>query len=202
MKILTSLLAIVFFVTALGCGKPCVEAQYQFSMQESFSPDRDSILVGDTIFMLSSHSTSFRDNSINDLIDFSGSQIGANLRVLSMPTNTNVVIGAMNDFAFLIYQGKTTGNDNLPSENKGLLLEENSSNYELNIGLIAKQKGTYLVSLGNSGGIIKKNHGCEKADIEIDNSNVNNHLYFYENFFSGLPLSDYTKTHIYCFKVY
>lgn len=201
MKYLITLLVIIVLLSETGCGKGCVEAQYNFTMQEIFYPGKDSILVGDTLFMESSHSTTFNDTLTNKLIDFSSSDIGGSIGLFRLPDSSTTVVGGMNDFSILILKGTAVGKDYIPSENKQFLFVESNNKYVLKLGLVAKEKGTYAVSLGNSIGIIKKRGGCEKANILITNGNVSNHLYFYINFFRGLPISEYTKTHVYCFKV-
>lgn len=141
------------------------------------------------------------DTLINKSIDFSGSDIGGSLRLLRLPDTSSIVVGAINNFEILIFKWKTSGNDNIPSENKGFYFLEANNQYVFKLGFIAKQKGRYLVSLGNSMGIIKKRGGCEKANILITNANSNNHLYIYENWLNSNAISEYEKTHLYCFKV-
>ena len=201
MKYLITVLIIIVLLSETGCGKGCVEAQYNFNMQEVFYPERDSILIGDTLFIEASHSTTFNDTLTNKLIDFSGSNIGGSLRVLRLPDSSTIAVGGMNDFNILVLKGSAVGNDYIPSENKEFVFGESNNNYDLKIGFVAKQKGLFLMSLGNSLGIIKKRGGCEKANILITNANINNHLFFYENWLHSNLISKYEKTHIYCFKV-
>ena len=195
-------LSIFIFLTSLGCGKNCKEAKYSFLMQETFSPEKDSIAVGDTLWVNSSHSTSFTDLNSQEEVDFSNSQIGSNIRILNFPDTSQTVIGAVNDFDIIKIYGNETGNDNIPTENKGFYYQEINGNYIFKLGFIAKKKGVYGISLGNDFGIVQRKGGCEKATIEIDNANTNTHLYYYENFFPGDPVSQYTIRHAYFFKVY
>ena len=197
-------IAILIMILFLGeqCRKSCKEAQYQFFMQEIFYPEKDSVLIGDTLFLVSSHSTTFKHTLSNKLINFSHANPGANLRILRLPDNSTTVVSAVNDFNIITLNGMTSGNDNIPEENKGFYFEEKYNNYLLNIAFIPKQKGIYAISLGNSMGITQRNGSCEKANIEIDNANSNSHIYYYQNFFPGVPINDYTRTHIYCLKVY
>lgn len=201
MKYLLTALSIIILLSNVSCGRGCVEAQYNFRMQEVFYPEKDSISLGDTVFMESSHSTSFTDSLTNKLIDFSGSDIGGSLELLRLPDTSATVVGGMNDFNILILNGTAIGNDYIPEQNKQLLFQESNNNYVLKLGFIAKQKGVYLVALGNSMGIIKKKGGCEKANILLTNANTDNHLFFYENWLHSNLISKYEKTHIYCFKV-
>lgn len=192
---------IAFLVSSIGCGKNCKDARYSFSMHESFSPEKDSISIGDTLWINSSHSTTFQDLQSYANVDFSNSQIGSNIRILRFPDTSQNVIGGIYNFDIIKIYGNEVGNDNIPSENKGYYYEEVDTGYLLKLGFIAKEKGVYGISLGNSIGIVQKKGGCEKATIEIDNSNLNTHLYYYENFFPGDTTSIYTKTHVYFFKV-
>jgi hypothetical protein len=184
-----------------GCGKNCKDASYQFKMDESFHPEKDSINIGDTLWLYSSHSTTFTDITGNSQVDFSNSQIGANIEIVNFPDTSQEAVGAVNNFDIVKINGNEVGNDNIPTQNKSFYFEEINSYYVLKLGFIAKQKGIYAISLGNSIGIVQKKGTCEKAGIEIDNNNLNNHLYYYQNFRPGYQISDYEKTHIYCFKV-
>ena len=193
---------IIVLLLSARCGKPCKEAQYQFFMQEIFYPEKDSMLVGDTLFLSSSHSTTFKDTLSNSLINFNDANLGTNLRILRFPDNSTTVVGGINDFNIITLHGMPSGNDNIPEENKGFYFEEKDNNYLLNLAFVPKQKGIYAISLGNSLGTIQRGQSCVKADIEIANANINNHLYFYQNWRPGYVISNYEKTHMYCLKVY
>ena len=118
MKYLLTALSIIILLSNVNCGRGCVEAQYNFRMQEVFYPEKDSISLGDTVFMESSHSTSFTDSLTNKLIDFSGSDIGGSLELLRLPDTSATVVGGMNDFNILILNGTAIGNDYIPEQNK------------------------------------------------------------------------------------
>jgi hypothetical protein len=171
-------------------------------MQEAFTPERDSIIVGDTIWVNSLHSTTFQDITSNSKVDFSNSEIGTNVRILKFLDSSKQVIGAINDFEIIKNSGNEIGNDSIPAENKGFHYQELNGNYILKLGFIPKQKGIFGISLGNSIGTVQRKGGCEKANIEIDNENGNTHLYYYQNFFPNEPVSQYTISHAYFFKVY
>lgn len=192
---------ITVILSSIGCGKNCKDAKYSFSMQESFSPEEDSISIGDTLWLTSYHSSTFKDSLSKKDVNFSNSQIGASIEIINFPDTSQSVTGGVYDFQIIKIYGNEIGNDNIPSQNKGYYYQEIDTNYLLKLGFIAKQKGVYGISLGNSIGVIQRKGSCEKATIEIDNSNTDTHLYYYENFFPGEPVSNYTKTHVYFFKV-
>ena len=202
MKYLIINALIIFSVAFAGCFKNCKEVQYQFSMEESFSPESDSIQIGDTLWLNSFHSTNFTDLMTHAQVNFDNSNIGTNIRILKFPDSTQEVIGSVYDFKIITKTGNEAGNDNIPTENKGYYFEEINGNYLLSIGFVPTVKGIYSISVGNSLGIVQRKGGCEKASMEIINANLNNHLYYYQNFRPGYEISSYEKTHMYCFKVY
>ena len=108
-------IAIFLFCRASSC-KNCVEATYQFKMEESFSPEKDSIKIGDTIWLSATHTSIFIDATNNQEINFSNSSLGANVRILQLPDNSSDVSGAINDFSIIKTFGIEGGNDNIPSE--------------------------------------------------------------------------------------
>lgn len=202
MKLLLIALMLANCLAITGCFRNCKDAKYQFSMVDSFSPEKDSLRIDDTLWAYSAHSTTFTDLLTNAQVNFSNSNIRINLRILNLPDTAQEVIGGIFNFDILTIDGNEVGNDNIPSQNKNFYFEEKNNSYLLKLALIPKKKGTYCISLSNSLGVVHRKKGCEKAGIEIDNSNTNKHLYLYQTFFHGLPLDEYTKTHVYCFKVY
>src|SRR5438874_6663466 len=180
----TMRLPIVIPIIALmwvqSCKRPCVEATYQFQMTESFSPEIDSVRLGDTLSVQSSHSTIFSDSSNGSIrqVNFSNSLLSTNVRILQFPDTSSSVIGAVANFNIMIDNGKATGNDNIPSENRGFYYQELNSDYVLKLRFIALKKGTYSMSVGNSLGVINAKNGCIKGNFEIENSNMNNHLFY------------------------
>ncbi len=202
MKFLLIVFIIAESISITGCFKNCKDAKYQFTMEESFSPEKDSIQIGDTLWVNSSHSTTFTDLVSHTQIDFSNSNLATNVRIFNLPDTSGKVIGGIYDFDIIKINGNEIGNDYIPSENKNFYFEEKNNIYLLGLAFIPKQKGIYCIALSNAISIVQRKGGCEKANIEIDNANINRHLYFYQAFFPGLPLDEYTKTHAYCFKVY
>lgn len=187
-----------------GCGKTCVEATYNFTMTEQFNPETDSIKVGDTLWVVSSHSTTFKDISTSNDIDYSNSKVNLNMRLLNFTDSTIVAsgnIGAFPDFNTVIVEGTAVGNDNLPDQNEGVYFEESDNQFLLKVAFRPKQKGIYAISLGDAVAE-RRNHGCELAYINVANSNNDNHLFYYQDSRPGYQISGYESTHLYCFKVY
>lgn len=197
--IVGSLLANIIIFS--GCVKNCKEVKYYFSMNQVFLPEKDSIFVSDTVWLTSSHSTTFNDTITNHEVNFSNAQLGTNIRILSFSDSLRSYVGVVDNFEEIKVFGTETGNNNIPKENKGVHYEEKDGKYLLKFGFIAKKRGTYLFSVGNDISVIRSNNGCEKADVQITNANANNHIYIIQNWFPGYEIPNYERTHSYCFTV-
>lgn len=196
MKIFSKSIIFMLIVANFSCGKTCREASYSFAMSEIFYPEMDSIAVGDTIWVTSSHSTIFKDSITGTNVDYSGSSIGLTLRLLNL-TNATQLIGGFPNFATVIINGSAVGGDNLPAENKAVYYQQSNNFNLLKVLFVAKEKGLFGISLGNSGAIRRKGHDCESATIEVANSNNDTHYKYYEMLFPNGKISDYEKKHVY-----
>lgn len=199
----------LFFLSALiifiqSCKRPCVESSYQFKMTEIFTPQSDSMKVGDTLYLQSNHSIYFTDDFQPNAepVNFGGSFLGANIRMLEFPDSATDVVGAVPSFRILITNGSEIGNDNLPSENKGFYYQELNSQFVLKVSFVALKKGIYAISVIDTKAITDGKNSCIKAGFEIKNVNSDNHIYYYQSWRPNYIISEYERTHMYCFKVY
>ena len=187
-----------------GCHKPCQKNNYRFNGLGMFTPEKDSLQIGDTIWYNSSVPNQLMDNNLNQLIDYSGatnfrSQINFGLVSFTNPTG-----GAVDSFVFIPIKGTISTNPLLPNAAKTVAYIEQNGKYELSFGFVAQKKGIYFVSvidIGNS----KKD--CSDAIISLTLSNINKHQYYLNAiYFPGSPWGDsippIVQTHSYCFKVY
>ncbi len=187
-----------------GCGKTCLEATYSFSATEYFYPELDSIKIGDTLWVASSHSTIFKDSVSGRQADYTGSAFGLNMRLLNYTDSATITSGspgAFDAFTTVVINGTAIGNDNLPNENKGVNYEQTQDSFILKVAFIPKKKGVYGISLGNAGAT-RLNHGCELATASVVNTNFDNHLYYYQRLVPNSEINSYERTHLYLFKVY
>ena len=187
-----------------SCGKTCVEATYNFNMTERFYPEQDSIKIGDTVWTVSSHSTTFNDTVSGNSVDYNGSTLGLNIRLLNYTASSNVDsgnLGAFHSFTTVVTNGSEVGNDNIPDENKGVNFQQMNNQYFLKVAFVPKEKGIFGISLSDAVAM-RRHNGCELAYVTITNDNTNKHLYYYQNIRPDYEISSYEKTHLYCFKVY
>lgn len=186
----------------VGCHKPCLEPDYSFSIKASFTPEKDSIHVGDTLWLISETSTQLNDITTNAKVNYENAQnLGSTLGIIDIKKAKSMEFGAIDSFTYIKVTGKIyTDKEILPSVVKQLLFEERNGKYELKAGIIAQKKGSYIFSVGDAVNVFRKGKPkCGIAHFDVLNGNSNQHLYFFEDLWGSL--SEYDKKHDYCFVV-
>ncbi len=198
-----NIIAIAMAVAIInGCSKPCNEPDYSFSITESFSPEKDSINVGDTMWLVSETPVKMQDITTQARIDYSGAaNFGSTLQVIDISKTQSTEIGAVDSFTYIKVIGDIFTDEKIsPTKVKQLSFNEINGMYKIKIGIIAQKKGAYILFVGNAANIYRTSSPkCGKASIEILNNNVNQHLFLYEDLYGSL--SDFDKQHAYCFIV-
>ncbi len=189
-----------------GCPKPCIDANYSFAVNLQITPDFDSIKVGDTVFLTSSFPTTLTDQASGQTFDYSKSTgIGNTLAVSKLPQGDTIAADAVFNFDYISINGRIYNDRNIPRPDgvQQLTYEEINGNYFLKVGLIPKQRGIYILGLGDglSNGR-KKSRSCEKASFNVSINNTTQHFYFLTNWKPDIVLNDFGKKHGYAFKVY
>jgi hypothetical protein len=194
------IIVIIFLIVSAdsGCGKPCHEPDYNFLISDSFLPEKDSINVGDTLFLICVVPKMETDTNTKMIINFSNlGNLGDNL-VISDISKFKMQRNAADSFSYFNVYGKIYSDQ---YGAKQLSFEETDSTYSLKVGLIALKAGLYIFTLPDAPGIYRKGHvKCGRGNFEILNSNIDKHLYLFENIWG--QLSTYDSAHSYCIKVY
>jgi hypothetical protein len=200
--IITALTFVIFI--NIGCPtKSCVEANYSFAFQSQIIPDRDSINIGDTIYLISSFPTKLKDQNTSIEINYSeANNLGSTLGVGELINGDSFPKDAIFNFSYISVKGRIYNDRNVASPDgvQQLVYEELNGNYELKVGLITLKKGIYVLGIGDGLGIGRR--ACEKASFFISLGNTSQHIYFYQNWRPGYILTESDLKHIYCFKVY
>ena len=98
-----------------GCPKPCVEENLSFNITSQITPDKDSVHVGDTIYLVSSFPTKLKDQSSGQLIDYSNSTgIGSDISISIIPQGDTIGKGAIFEFNYLSINGKIYNDTSIP----------------------------------------------------------------------------------------
>lgn len=199
-----SVLALVVLINS-GCPRPCIDAHYAFSIQSQFTPDKDSINIGDTIFLTSATPIKMKDTNSGSEINYSNAKnFGSNLYVVKLLSNSTAINDAVFDFDYFSIKGRVYNDTSIPSPNRvqQLSYQESNSSYEVKIGIIPRNKGIYFLSVGNGLSTGRsKNRNCEKAEINITLNNTNQHFYFYSNWNPNGQLTEYEKPRAFFFMV-
>lgn len=188
-----------------GCPKTCIESNYLFAVNSYISPDKDSIKVGDTIYITSSFHTKLIDQNSGSEINYTGAKnLGSTLGIGKLMTSNAIPTDAVFDFNYISIKGSVYNDRSIASPDgvQQLKYQEINDNYELKIGLIAKTKGVYGLGLGNGLSVGRSNSkNCEKASFNISINNTDQHFYLYQNTYPNHQSNDYEKKHAYYFVV-
>lgn len=183
----------------------CNTLVYSFQTSIRAFPDLDSINIGDTIWIELTSSTNLSDGISGNTVDFSGAEnFGTDINFYEFiggNFSNPGVLAAVDAFDYKLTTGTFIPDNHLPEQNKDYRFAEIGNEYRFKLGVIPKRKGTFSFSPGNASNVYTKKRPCDKANFLITFENTNQHLYFYEQNRPGYTLSEYERTHVYCFKV-
>ncbi len=182
----------------------CISNAYQFREKWKILPEKDSINIGDTLIFLSKISNKPFDFNTNKNIDYSGNAtINSTFGIYILKNGSNNFIGAVDSFKFINIKGKLVTDPNIsPSNLKQTFHDEYQGEYIIECLIIAQKKGIYLFGLSDGISVRKSSTICKDgASIQFTNSNVNNHIYFEEQFYGTTNIPESDRTHGYAFKV-
>lgn len=200
---------IILLLGLTGCPGPCPETVYNFAVTASFSPDKDSVKLGDTLFLQSSFPSQLRDVQTNKIVDYSNaSAIGSNLFVDKLSTNPNslgsYLEAAVTSFNYVSQRGQIYTDPTVPSSQrvKQLIYEQNGSNYELRAALIPLQRGLYSLSVTDGLSNSKRtSKDCSRAAFQMTLLS-NKRSLPYLQVASKRPLNQNDSLHFYIVRVY
>ncbi|MDX2306401.1 MAG: hypothetical protein NW226_26565 [Microscillaceae bacterium] len=195
-------LGLLFLMTS--CPDSCLDISYNFEVTSYFTPEIDSISLGDTLYLISEFPTDLEDVLTSSLIDYSNAKtIGGILGVSELiPNDSKTPTGAVSQFKYIAINGKIFNDKTVPSPEvfQQLSYEETSSTYRLKIGLIPTKKGVYFLTNGDALSRGRKESNCESASFSMQVSNQDQNLYLLEDFL-GLPADENNQRLGYCFRV-
>ena len=202
------LLLLIYMTTVYShCKKrlDCSQTIYTFETNSKAFPDNDSIFIYDTIWVEVTCPTVLLDKISQKAINFSGAEnLGTVIRCHKFIGGDLLnpgVIGAAEDFNFVLIQGSSLPNSINPSTNRAFLFNETINSYTFKVGIVPKESGIFSIAVLDAANVYTKQNKCDKAGFSITFANTNQHLYFYEQNRPEYTPSEYERTHMYCFKV-
>ena len=191
-------------IAASSCVKPCHESDHDFSIPESFIPEKDSLAVGDTLWVSSVISKQLVDTFTKQPFEFSNpNNLGSTLFVSDIRHFLDDQRGAVKDFNLINRAGRLfTVADAGPDRVLQISFDQQNDQYVLLGGLVARKSGLYIFTFSDANGVYRNDHPkCGLSNFTFTNANVNQHLNLFTDF-TGYPFDEFTRTHSFCVKVY
>ena len=188
------------FSTCKKGGLGCANTVYNFQIGETITPDKDSIHIGDTLFLKVLTSSTLNDLHSGQLIDYSNTSNLGNVATILKFTNSQTP-GAINDFNLTILEGAKVGSID-PASEQEFSFAESYGNYYFLLSIVPKDTGRYVITIGDAANVYRKNDKCTKANFSIDFAQTSQHFYLLNEWRPDLTLDDNGKRHVYYFKVY
>lgn len=168
------------FSTCKKNGLGCVESNVFFNVDAKVFPDKDSINIGDTIYVEVNIPTTLIDQN-NNSVDYSkASNLGTSMGFVKLVSDSPIVLdNAVPDFNFDLVSGKEISSPNVKLY-KDYFFEESGGRYLFKLAIIPKSGGTFSFNLENATGVMRKGNSCPKAAFNFLLKNTTNqHYYLY-----------------------
>lgn len=204
LKIIAGLMLVYSTMIFSKCNKGSIcnaTNVYNFTLGMRCYPDKDSLSIGDTVWLNLNESIFFKNESNNETIEFrSAANLGTVISCYQF-FDRSISKGALNKFKFVLNKGTNVANNIDTSAIKEYLFAENGLYYTLNLGLITKDTGRFVLTISNAANVFRRNDNCNKAFFKINFRETNQHFYLLDLWRPDLVLDDIGKTKVYYFKV-
>lgn len=181
--LLLSLFTACLFFQQCSCtktlGLDCAQVKYSFELPVKGLPNKDSIPVGDTIWLEINESTSFKNGQSGETVDYSGaSNLGSAIGFQIYDSIQKNWFPAVNQFLFVLVKGKELKRTLLDIEYS---FAEEAGKYLFRLGIIPKEKGIHRVVFSSSNNTYRNSDKYTKANfiINFKETNHNRHLVGY-----------------------
>ena len=188
-----------FIMTALlftkaNCTKfpiDCANTIYSFELAVKAFPNKDTIGIGNTIWLEINEPTLIRDGITGEMIDYSGtSNLGSAVSFLYWDKQLNTWVESSSRFNYLLKKGIELRKTSLVIEYR--FIEENG-HYLFKLGVIPKEIGLHVLLFSNSNNTYRNSDKCTKAGFTINFRNTDQHYYLSPSYTgqTGLVGGDY-----------
>jgi hypothetical protein len=177
----------------------CDNTVYNFEMGIKAYPDRDSINVGDTIWLEVNEPTTLKDAFSGKMIDYSdAANLSTTIGIAELISANQVNTNGNTFFTFFSQYGNEVVR---PDTNnfREYRLTEISNMYKFKVAVIPKKIGIYKMFIGSAANVYRRRDQCTKAGFALNFVSTNQHLYYNEIILPGVTLPP--GGGIYLFKV-
>jgi len=190
-----------------SCNKnfDCRGTIYSFEAFAKAYPAKDSMHIGDTIWLELQTPTRLKDITSGEMVDYSGAaNFGTVIGYVELTGGDLLNPGtapAANDFNNIVVNG-TSVQPLRPEQLREFLFKEQDNRYLFKVGIVPKKAGLFMVGLDNAAGVYQKSNSCRKSSFQLTFKDTDQHLYLLEESRPGYVLSEYDRGHLYAFNVY
>lgn len=167
-KIIACCTSLFYISLNISCGKlVCSDSvKYAFDIQAEMHPDKDSIQIGDTMWLEVNAPTTFVDNISNQPVDFSGAEnLGTSISMRNFYDENASISDVDKSFDYISIIGSTTPPSGQYS--RSCLFKEINNTYQFKMGIVPKEKGLFGMILGSPAGIYRKAINAQKHLLRL-----------------------------------
>ncbi|WP_147275793.1 hypothetical protein [Adhaeribacter pallidiroseus] len=145
-------------------------------MTAAFTPDKDKVQVGDTIYLVSEFPSTLTPIGSQAPVDYTNAAtIGSAITIVEYLPNKERK-WYVYDFDFIAMKGEAFNSTNIPVPEaaEGVRYVETNGKYEMKIAIVPKKKGNYAFLLSNAysdSRAIKGKDRCDRATFSISLQN-------------------------------
>ena len=182
----------------------CSQTDYSFEGFFKAYPDRDSIRIGDTIWLETKIPVQIKDRINGGVINYTGAlNLGTAityLELISGPADP-APLGAAYSFNNFLLKGKATASVDANKLREFLFVEE-AGFYHFKLAVIPTKRGLFVVAPSDAENVYTKSNKCGKSFFSLTFKDTNQRVFLYEQTRPSYTASGYERSHMYVFRVY
>ena len=159
--------------------------KYSFEIGVKAFPDKDSVHVHDTIWLVINTPDTLIDLLSNELIEYSGVEnLGSVISFQKLNGNA-FTVKALNKFALILKEGKKVNNTIDTELFDEYLFSDKKGYYQFVLGMVPMEVGTFGIIVGSAANVYRESDKCSKASFTMNFKETNQHYYLNPNFQGG-----------------
>ena len=201
------LLVVVYTLNGCFLFYDCIIVNHNYSETFEFSPQTNSISIGDTLWLSSSFSClTLIDQEKGVQEEFcNASDLSITLQFIELVKDSlGLDHGAKDSFSYVPVSGVLTGKQtSRPDKKLNVSFAKNGDFYEFKLGIIPVKAGNFGIFIGNAVGVRQpgKNSCDDLANFSFTLSNTDTNLELFEEYLGSVDVPDYERTHGYFIEV-